>query len=158
MKKIEIIERITDANGSVSENILTSWNHKNYFLPEIIDLGSLKIYCQKRIVRKNDKEGKVKNAIADCLMDNMTKDVALDILSNDLQERLYDFIYESEELSIDDGSNVRRNFTYVIRNILKIRDRRICRSLEICMRHFFPRRNRRQSMWQPPLKSMCQVP
>ena len=56
VKKIEIIERITDANGSVSENILTSWNHKNYFLQEIIDLGSLKIYCQKRIVRKNDKD------------------------------------------------------------------------------------------------------
>ena len=50
VKKIEIIERITYAN------ILTSWNHKNYFLPEIIDLGSLKIYCQKRIVRKNDKD------------------------------------------------------------------------------------------------------
>ena len=32
VKKIEIIERITDANGSVSENILTSWTHKNYFL------------------------------------------------------------------------------------------------------------------------------
>ena len=36
VKKIEIIERITDANGSVSENILTSWNHKNYFLPEML--------------------------------------------------------------------------------------------------------------------------
>ena len=56
MKKIEIIERITDANGSVSENVLTSWNHKNYFIPEIIDLGNLKIHCQKRTVRKNDKE------------------------------------------------------------------------------------------------------
>lgn len=56
MKKIEIIERITDANGSVSENVLTSWNHKNYFIPEIIDLGNLKIHCQKRTVRKNDKD------------------------------------------------------------------------------------------------------
>lgn len=56
VKKIEIIERITDANGSVSENILTSWNHKNYFIPEIIDLGNLKIYCQKRTVIKNDKD------------------------------------------------------------------------------------------------------
>ena len=39
MKKIEIIERITDANGSISENILTSWEHKNQFIPEIIRFG-----------------------------------------------------------------------------------------------------------------------
>ena len=54
MKKIEIIERITDANGSISENILTSWEHKNQFIPEIIRFGELKIYLQERIVKKND--------------------------------------------------------------------------------------------------------
>ena len=42
MNKIEIIERITDANGSISENILTSWEHKNQFIPEIIRFGELK--------------------------------------------------------------------------------------------------------------------
>ena len=52
MKKIEIIERITDANGSISENILTSWEHKNQFIPEIIRFGELKIYLQERIVKK----------------------------------------------------------------------------------------------------------
>ena len=41
MKKIEIIERITDANGSISENILTSWEHKNQFIPEIIRFGAV---------------------------------------------------------------------------------------------------------------------
>ena len=42
MKKIEIIERITDANGSISENILTSWEHKNQFIPEIIKVWRIK--------------------------------------------------------------------------------------------------------------------
>ena len=56
MKKIEIIERITDANGSISENILTSWEHKNQFIPEIIRFGELKIYLQERIVKKNDSD------------------------------------------------------------------------------------------------------
>ena len=56
MKKIEIIERITDANGSISENILTSWEHKNQFIPEIIRFGKLKIYLQERIVKKNDSD------------------------------------------------------------------------------------------------------
>ncbi|WP_370865265.1 winged helix-turn-helix domain-containing protein [Blautia sp.] len=56
MKKIEIIERITDANGSISENILTSWEHKNQFIPEIIRFGELKIYLQEQIVKKNDSD------------------------------------------------------------------------------------------------------
>ena len=53
MKKIEIIERITDANGSISENILTSWEHKNQFIPEIIRFGELKIYLQEQILAKS---------------------------------------------------------------------------------------------------------
>ena len=56
MKKIEIIERITDANGSISENILTSWEHKNQFIPEIIRFGELKIYLQERIVIRKQKK------------------------------------------------------------------------------------------------------
>ena len=52
MKKIEIIERITDANGSISENILTSWEHKNQFIPEIIRFGELKIYLQEQYLEK----------------------------------------------------------------------------------------------------------
>ena len=56
MKKIEIIERITDANGSISENILTSWEHKNQFILEIIRFGELKIYLQERIIKKNDSD------------------------------------------------------------------------------------------------------
>ena len=51
MKKIEIIERITDANGSISENILTSWEHKNQFIPEIIRFGELKIYLHELLKR-----------------------------------------------------------------------------------------------------------
>ena len=69
-------------------------------------------------IRENDKEGKVKKAIVDCLTENMTKEVALDILANDLQKRLYDYIWSSDDLDIDDGSNVQRDFIKEIRNIL----------------------------------------
>lgn len=69
-------------------------------------------------IRENDKEGKVKKAIVDCLTANMTKEVALDILANDLQKRLYDYIWSSDDLGIDDGSNVQRDFIKEIRNIL----------------------------------------
>ena len=48
----------------------------------------------------------------------MTKEVALDILANDLQKRLYDYIWSSDDLDIDDGSNVQRDFIKEIRNIL----------------------------------------
>lgn len=69
-------------------------------------------------IRENDKENKVKKAIVDCLTENMTKEVALDILANDLQKRLYDYIWSSDDLDIDDGSNVQRDFIKEIRNIL----------------------------------------
>lgn len=69
-------------------------------------------------VRKNDTDGKIKKAIGDCITENMTKEIALDILANDLQIRLYDFIFNSEELDIDDGSNVQRAFIRAIRDIL----------------------------------------
>ncbi len=52
MKKIEIIERITDANGSISENILTSWKHKNQFIPEIIRFGELKISYRNELLKR----------------------------------------------------------------------------------------------------------
>lgn len=76
-------------------------------------------YSLDEFVRKNDKEGKVKNAIANCLIENMTKEVALDILSDDIQKRLYDFIWSSDELDIDDGSNIRRDFVKAIKSILE---------------------------------------
>ena len=68
MKKIEIIERITDANGSISENILTSWEHKNQFIPEIIRFGELKIYLQERIVKKNDSDVHLSKYESDILL------------------------------------------------------------------------------------------
>lgn len=69
-------------------------------------------------IRENDKENKVKKAIVECLTENMTKEVALDILANDLQKRLYDYIWSSDDLDIDDGSNVQRDFIKEIRRIL----------------------------------------
>lgn len=75
-------------------------------------------YSLDEFVRKHDKDNKVKKAIAECLTENMTKEVALDVLANDIQKRLYDFIWDSDELDIDDGSNVRRDFIKAIRDIL----------------------------------------
>lgn len=76
------------------------------------------MYLLDDFIRKNDTENKVKKAIIDCLVKNMTEEVAIEILSNDLQKRLYDFIDSSEELSIDDGSNVERDFERTIKDIL----------------------------------------
>lgn len=76
------------------------------------------MYSLDNFIRENDTEDKVKKAIIDCLVKNMTEEVAIEILSNDLQKRLYDFIYTSEELSIDDGSNVERDFKKTIKDIL----------------------------------------
>ena len=76
------------------------------------------LYTLDRFIRENDTENKVKKAIINCLVENMNKEIAIDILSNDLQERLYDFIYDSEELDIDDGSNIKRAFTATIKDIL----------------------------------------
>lgn len=76
------------------------------------------MYTIDEFIRKNDIENNVKRAIANCLTENITKEVALDVLANDLQVRLYDFIYDSEDLDIDDGSNVRRDFIKAIKDIL----------------------------------------
>lgn len=86
---------------------------KSAFSWEVNDMYSLDDF-----IRKNDTEYKVKKAIIDCLVKNMTEEVAIEILSNDLQKRLYDFIYTNEELSIDDGSNVERDFKKTIKDIL----------------------------------------
>ena len=76
------------------------------------------MYSLDKFIRKNDSDNKIKTAIADCITENMTKEIAIDTLAEDLQIRLYDFISDSEDLSIDDGSNIRRDFTNAIRNIL----------------------------------------
>lgn len=76
------------------------------------------MYLLDDFIRKNDTEDKVKKAIIDCIVKNMTEEVAIEILSNDLQKRLYDFIYTNEELSIDDGSNIERDFKKTIKDIL----------------------------------------
>lgn len=76
------------------------------------------MYSLDEFIRENDTEGKVKKAIIDCLVKKMKKEEAINILSHDLQKQLYDFIYVSEELSIDNGSNVERDFTKTIKDIL----------------------------------------
>lgn len=75
------------------------------------------MYTLDGFIRQNDKENKVKEAIIKCFTENMTKQVALDTLANDIQERLYHFI-DSNELYIDDGNNIQRDFTKAIRDVL----------------------------------------
>lgn len=76
------------------------------------------MYSLDDFIRKNDANNKIKMAIADCISENITKEIAIDVLAEDLQTRLYEFIDGSETLSIDDGSNIRRDFTNSIRSIL----------------------------------------
>lgn len=76
------------------------------------------MYTLDGFIRENDTENEVKKAVVNCLVKNMTKEIAIDVLSNDLKERLYGYIYDSEEISIDGGSNVERAFTETIRDIL----------------------------------------
>ena len=77
------------------------------------------MYSLDRFIRENDTDGKVKEAIVNCLVENMTKEIALETLANDLQKRLYDFIFDSETMDIDSGGNVERAFTATILTILE---------------------------------------
>lgn len=77
------------------------------------------MYSLDRFIRENDTDGKVKGAIVNCLVENITKEIALETLANDLQKRLYDFISDSETMDIDSGSNVERAFTATILTILE---------------------------------------
>lgn len=76
------------------------------------------MYTLDDFIRKNDTDNKIKNAIANCITENMTKEVALDTLAEDLQKKLYGYIFVSSDLDIDDGSNVQRAFIKEIKNIL----------------------------------------
>ena len=69
------------------------------------------MYSLDGFIRENDSDNMVKKAIADCIIKNMTKEIAIDILSQDLSKRLEDYLF-------DDGSNVQRDFTKAIENIL----------------------------------------
>ena len=62
-------------------------------------------------IKLYDKDNKVKCAIIECLSKNMNKEIALDILTNDLEKHLHKFLY-------DEGSNVRRDFNNAIKDVL----------------------------------------
>lgn len=70
-------------------------------------------------IRDYDVDNTVKQAVADCICKNITEPVAIDVLAADLQKRLYKFIWVNDDLDIDDGSNVERDFKKEIENILK---------------------------------------
>ena len=69
------------------------------------------MYSLDDFIRANDSDNIVKKAIADCIIENMTKEIAIDILAQDLSKRLEDYLF-------DDGSNVLRDFNRDINDIL----------------------------------------
>ena len=69
------------------------------------------MYSLDSFIRENDTDNKVKKAIADCITENMTKEIAIDTLVNDLSKRLEGYLF-------DDGSNLLRGFERDIKNIL----------------------------------------
>ena len=69
------------------------------------------MYSLDSFIKKNDTDNKVKKAIADCITENMTKEIAIDTLVNDLSKRLEGYLF-------DDGSNLLRDFERDIKNIL----------------------------------------
>ena len=67
---------------------------------------TLTVYTQE----ENANLSKMKD-VRMAIIENMTKEIAIDILSQDLSKRLEDYLF-------DDGSNVQRDFTKAIENIL----------------------------------------
>jgi hypothetical protein len=64
------------------------------------------IYGLGEIIREYDKDDEIKKAICKVICKNITEDIAFNALS--------------EDLSIDDGSNIRIGFTEEIENILRL--------------------------------------
>ena len=55
-KKVEIIDRITDANGNVTENMLTVWKNLNLNNNSAnLRIGELEVCESKRQVKKNEE-------------------------------------------------------------------------------------------------------
>ena len=55
-KKVEIIERITDSNGNVTENMLTVWKNSNLNNNSAnLRIGELEVCESKRQVKKNEE-------------------------------------------------------------------------------------------------------
>ena len=70
------------------------------------------------VIRDYDTEGIIRKSICEAVSRNMTKELAIDSLATDLQKRMYDFIFFSDDMSIDDGSNVERGFREAVKTIL----------------------------------------
>jgi hypothetical protein len=71
------------------------------------------------VIREYDTDGVIKKSICEAISKNMTNELAIESLASDLQVRLYGYIFASDALSIDDGTNVERDFREAIKEILK---------------------------------------
>ena len=76
------------------------------------------MYSLVDYIREFDGDNMVKKSISNCIANNMNKNIALELLSQDLQERMYEFIWDNDDLDIDDGSNVKRDFKKAIVAVL----------------------------------------
>jgi len=77
------------------------------------------MYSIGDFIDKYDSNFDIKRGIADELVNNTSVEFKIDLLANDLQKKLYDYIFESDDLDIDDGSNVERDFRNEIKRILE---------------------------------------
>ena len=77
------------------------------------------MYSIGDFIEQYDSDYEIKHSIADNLINNTSKEFRIDLLVDDLQIKLYDYIFESEDLDIDDGSNVERDFRNEIKRILE---------------------------------------
>lgn len=75
-------------------------------------------YTINDFIKKHDRENTVHTAIANILTANINFDVAIDILAEDLQKHLYEYINTNDDMSIDDGSDIQRHFTNEIKHVL----------------------------------------
>jgi hypothetical protein len=76
--------------------------------------GKVAMYTLTDFIKEFDGDNTVKKSISNCIAKNMNKDIALELLSLDLQEKLYELIWDNDDLGIDDGSNVKRDFKKAI--------------------------------------------
>lgn len=74
------------------------------------------MYLIKEFIQQYDKDGKITNAISECLTENMTTELALDTLTYDLQKHLS--LYFCEKYAINMDETMCADLTNEIKHVL----------------------------------------
>lgn len=61
-------------------------------------------YSLESFIRQNDTDGIVKDAVKECIIRNLDKDISIDILADSIVNKIEGYLF-------DDGSNVIRDLT-----------------------------------------------